>query len=194
MPRPSQEDKILAAALACFAQLGYDATRVRHIAAHAGVTEGALYRHYPSKEAVAQELYRRHLNAYTARLRTIVASGGPAERRLREVIRISLESYRADPDSLSFVLLWTPTFMQGLPAQLDYPLDVIESLIREGQKDGTIRPGQPNLLAAIFLGCLLRPLMVSRLVRPGALDLLGETRHDQVIVDAAWAAIAHPPG
>src|SRR5262245_43102503 len=114
---------MLAAALACFAGLGYDATRVRHIAERAGVTEGALYRHFPSKEALAQELYRRHLNAYTARLRAVGASGGPAERRLREIVRSSLESYRAEPDALSFVLLWTPTFMEGLPAELDYPLD-----------------------------------------------------------------------
>jgi AcrR family transcriptional regulator len=192
VPRPSQEHKILAAALACFAELGYDATRVRHIADRAGVTEGALYRHFPAREVLAQELYRRHLNDYTARLRTIGASGGSAERRLREIIRSSLDSYRAEPDALSFVLLWTPTFMHGLPAQLDYPLDVIEGVVRDGQEEGTIRPGQPNLLAAIFLGCLLRPLMVSRLARPGALDLLGETRHDAVIVEAAWAAIADP--
>ncbi len=51
MPRPSQEDTILTAALSCFAELGYDATRIKHIATHAGVSEGALYRHYPSKEA-----------------------------------------------------------------------------------------------------------------------------------------------
>ena len=193
MPRPSQEDKLLAAALACFAELGYDATRVRHIAARAGVTDGALYRHYPSKEAIAQALYRRHLNAYSAHLRAVAASGGSTERRLREVIRVSLASYRAAPDALSFVLLWTPTFMRGLPVELDYPLDVIEGLIREGQQEGTVRDGQPNLLAAIFLGCLLRPLIVSRLAPHGRLDLLGVTRHDHVIVEAAWAAVAHPP-
>src|SRR5262249_18305421 len=157
----SQEDKMLAAALACFAELGYDATRVRHIAERAGVTEGALYRHFPSKEALAQELYRRHLNAYTARLRAIGASGGPTERRLREIVHGSLTSYRAHPAALSFALLGTPPFMQSPPAELDYPLDVIEGLVREGQEEGTIRRGQPNLLAAIFLGCLLRPLTVS---------------------------------
>ena len=53
MPRPSRESEILDAALACFAERGYDGTRVRHIAQRAGVSEAALYRHHPSKEAVA---------------------------------------------------------------------------------------------------------------------------------------------
>jgi len=157
------------------------------------VTEGALYRHYPSKEAAARELFTRHLNAYTARLRAVAASDAPVHQRLRDIISVSLASYRAEPDALSFVLLGRPIFFTGTPAQLDYPLDALETLIREGQTEGTIRDGQPNLIAAIFLGCLLRPLIVSRLAQPGTLDLLHDTRHDIVITEAACAAIARPP-
>jgi AcrR family transcriptional regulator len=195
MPRPSQEDKILAAALSCFSELGYDATRIKHIAARAGVSEGALYRHYPSKEAMAQALYRQYLGEYAAQLGTIVVAEGAARNRLRDAIRLSLASYRANPAALTFVLLRQPTFMGTLPAEgIVYPLDLIEGVVRDGQRDGSIRDGQPNLLAAIFLGCLLRPLIVSQLAQPGALDLLHDTRHDQTIGDAAWAAIAHPQG
>ena len=60
MPRPSQENKILEAALQCFADLGYEGTRTRHIAERAGVAESALYRHYASKEAIAQVLFQQH--------------------------------------------------------------------------------------------------------------------------------------
>ena len=45
MPRPSQKDKILQAAVECFAELGSDATRVRHVAERDRVSEDALYRH-----------------------------------------------------------------------------------------------------------------------------------------------------
>ncbi len=193
MPRPSQENKILAAALSCFSELGYDATRIKHIAARAGVSEGALYRHYPAKEAVAQALYRQYLGEYAAQLGAIVAAEGSARDRLHGVIRLSLASYRANPAAITFVLLRQPTFMGTLPAEgIVYPLDLVEKVVRSGQGDGSIRDGQPNLLAAIFLGCLLRPLVVSQLARPGALDLLHDTRHDQIIGDAAWAAVAHP--
>lgn len=190
MPRPSQEETILAAALACFADVGYDATRIKHIAVRAGVSEGALYRHYPSKGAIAQALYSHHLGEYAARIQSIVATGGAARERLQEVVRLSLESYRANPAAITFILMRQPTFMVSLPPGTVYPLDLIEEVIRSGQENGSIRDGQPNLLAAIFLGCFLRPLIVSQLAQPGALDLLHETRHDQVIRESAWAAIA----
>jgi hypothetical protein len=36
---------------------------------------------------------------------------------------------------------------------------------------------------------VLRPIIVAGLAAPGALDLLGGTQHDQVIEDAALAAL-----
>ncbi len=151
---------------------------------------GQLYRHYPSKEAIAQALYRHYLGEYVAQLHAIVAAAGSARDCLRDVIHLSLASYRANPAAITFVLIRQPTFMGGLPTETVYPLDLIETVMRGGQEDGSIRDGQPNLLAAIFLGCLLRPLIVSQLAQPGALDLLHDTRHDRVIIDAAWAAVA----
>jgi hypothetical protein len=49
--------------------------------------------------------------------------------------------------------------------------------------------GKPNLLAAILLGCVLRPIIVAQLAQPDALDLLHDTAHDAVIADAACAAL-----
>jgi hypothetical protein len=43
-------------------------------------------------------------------------------------------------------------------------------------------------LAAILLGCVLRPIIVAQLAQPDALDLLHDTAHDTVIADAACAA------
>ena len=46
------KDKILRAAAACFAEKGYSGCSVRDIAARAGMSKGALYGHFPSKEAL----------------------------------------------------------------------------------------------------------------------------------------------
>lgn len=192
MPRPSQKDKILEAALECFAQRGYAATRLREIAERAEVSEGALYRHYESKEAVAQTLFAHHLQDFSIRLKQIVIAHQPVEDKLRDVIRLGLTIYREKPAAFSFVLLNTPSFMPQLPADTVYPLDLIEQIVVAGQQQGVVRPGQPNLLAAIFLGCILRPIIVSQLADPGALDLLHDDRHDQVIIEAALAAVMRP--
>jgi len=189
MPRPSQKDKILQAAVECFAELGFDATRVRHVADRAGVSEAALYRHFPSMQALAAELYAHHFAAFAARLGEATAAGPPATERLRRAVRATLASYRAEPAAFTFAVLRTTTFIPRLPPGTRYPIEIIEQVIAAGQDEGELRAGQTNLLAAIFFGCVLRPIIVAGLAAPGALDLLGGTQHDQVIEDAALAAL-----
>jgi AcrR family transcriptional regulator len=181
MPRPSQKDKILQAAVECFAELGYDATRVRHVAERAGVSEAALYRHFPSMQALAGELYLHHFAAFAARLDEATAAG-PASERLRRAVRATLASYRADAAAFTFAVLRTTTSIPRLPPGTRYPIEIIEQVIAAGQDEGELR-------AAIFFGCVLRPIIVAGLAAPGALDLLGGTQHDQVIEDAALAAL-----
>jgi AcrR family transcriptional regulator len=55
---------ILAAATACLAERGYDATSVGEICRRAGVSKGAFYHHFPSKHALFLEL----LNGWLAEL------------------------------------------------------------------------------------------------------------------------------
>jgi AcrR family transcriptional regulator len=179
----------MVAALECFAELGYDATRVRHVAERAGVSEAALYRHYPSMQALAQELFAHHFAAFAARLDE-ATSTGTTEERLRQAARTTLAAYRADPPAFTFAVLRIPTHLPNLPAGTRYPLEILEHVIEVGQRERALRAGQPNLLAAIFLGCLLQPIILANLAAPGAMVLLDETKHDRVIEDAAFAALS----
>lgn len=55
---PSTRDTILVAALACFTERGFHGTSVPAIAREAGLAPSSLYRHFESKEALVNELYR----------------------------------------------------------------------------------------------------------------------------------------
>jgi AcrR family transcriptional regulator len=193
VPRPSQRASIVNAALRCFAELGYDATRVKHIADKAGVAESALYRHFPSKEAVAQELYAEFLHSYAEKLLNLAGSDEKAEDKLRALIALILDTYREEPDAFVFVLFNTSRRMPSLPAGTVYPLDVIESIIVEAQAAGVVREGQGNLLAAILLGAVQQPVVLATLGRPGALNLLGDRSYDAIITEAALAAVGRTP-
>jgi AcrR family transcriptional regulator len=188
LPRPSQKEKIRRAAVDCFAEQGYDATRVRHIAERAGVSDAALYRHHASIEALAQELFAHYFGDYARRIAD-ATSDGTTEQRLRAVIRTTLAFYRADPAAAMFILLRQHTFMPKLPSGTVYPLEIVERVIAVGQRQGEVRAGQPNLLVAIFLGCVLRPIHLASLAAPGAFDLMTETWHDPIIEEAALAAL-----
>jgi AcrR family transcriptional regulator len=190
MPRPSREREILDAALACFAQRGYDATRVRHIAETAGVSEAALYRHHPSKEAVALALFATHMRRYAQRLGAVAADAQrPVADRVRDLVRASLAVRDEDPAAHAFVLGHQGRFIGALPADFPYPLHIVEGLVREGQADGTVKPGPVRVLAALVLGCMNHPAVVAQHGRPGTIDL-ADPETVALIADGAWAAIA----
>ena len=55
---PGRKGEILGAAAGVFAERGYDGGSMRDIAVRVGVTEPALYRHFPGKEALFLALMR----------------------------------------------------------------------------------------------------------------------------------------
>ena len=61
-------NRILEAAESCFAQFGYDGTSVAQICDAAGVSKGALYHHYETKQEIFLELLGRWLQTMDSRL------------------------------------------------------------------------------------------------------------------------------
>src|SRR3954453_15619132 len=66
--REARPAEILDAALDCFAERGFTATRMDDIAARAGVTKGTLYLYFPTKEQLFKELVRSQLVPHIERL------------------------------------------------------------------------------------------------------------------------------
>jgi len=88
IPAEERRGRVLDAAVDVFAELGYDAAKMQHIAAGAGVVPSVLYDHFGSK----RELFITVLEQHSARLR---------ERSLRrlegasveELVRASIANY-----------------------------------------------------------------------------------------------------
>src|SRR2546430_11962234 len=73
--RPAE---ILSAALDCFAERGFAATRLDDIAARAGVSKGTLYLYFPGKEELFKALVREELLPNVERLEAAAAGPRPA--------------------------------------------------------------------------------------------------------------------
>jgi AcrR family transcriptional regulator len=190
MPRPSRRDEILEAALAVFAEHGYDAARVRHIAARAGVSDAALYRHYPSKEAVAADLFATHMRRSAEAFAAIAQDDAlSVEARVKQLATQNLAERNEQPNAHAFVLGHQHRFLSALPADFPYPIRILDRLIEAGQHDGTVKPGPPRVLSALVLGCLNWPIITAQHARAGAIDLLDPTTAT-LIADAAWAAVS----
>lgn len=82
--RPAE---LLAAALDCFVEKGFAATRMEDIARRAGVAKGTFYLYFPSKQAVFEALVQESLLPRFAALETASrAVGGSAAARLRHLL------------------------------------------------------------------------------------------------------------
>ena len=190
MPRENRAALIKEAALRCFAQLGYDATRVKHIASEAGVSEAALYAHWSGKEALAAEIYADGMRVYADTLNDLAnAPGRSVRERLEAIAEASLELYRTNPDAWTFLTQGQARFLAKLDAEFPYPLHVIEELIAEGQREGSIRAGDVRLLAGVFTGAFTYPVIVAIYARAGSVDPTSAEAMT-LVAESAWAAVA----
>lgn len=87
--------EILDAALFVFSEKGYESGTMREIASRVGVTEPALYRHYPSKEALLEDLVAVAGGQVVGRVGAIIDELDPASLRAGLVMLAQARRRRA---------------------------------------------------------------------------------------------------
>lgn len=182
----STKDTLMQAAVRLFAAKGIDGTTTREIAAAAGVTEGAIYRHFAGKDALVEEIFHRHYMPFADELDAAQRIAEGTEDKLRAVVRRVYAAFDRDPDLFAFLLLAQHGPMRRIADGTHTPVRVIEKLIRAGQRAGTIRRMDARLATQIVLGIVLQPATGSLYgeISPPLMAIA-----DQV-ADAAWRAIA----
>ena len=91
--------RVLTAATELFAELGYDATSVQQVVARAGVTKGALYHYFSSKEELLFEIYGSVIAEQLAGLDQVLARQMAPEPTLRAIVADVLETNAASEPS-----------------------------------------------------------------------------------------------
>src|SRR5499427_6153063 len=71
--------KLLSAAATAFAEHGADDVSLEEIARRAGVGIGTLYRHFPTRQALLEAVYRDQAEQLRARADELLASDSPGE-------------------------------------------------------------------------------------------------------------------
>ena len=90
-------ERLIAAATELFAAKGFDRVAVQEIVDRAGVTKGAMYHYFGSKDDLLHEIYGSVLRMQTERLEKIASGDGPVAERLHaaaaDVIVTSIENF-----------------------------------------------------------------------------------------------------
>lgn len=139
--------RLMAAATRLFAERGYDRTSVQEIVEAAGVTKGALYHYFGSKDDLLHEIYGRLLRLQQQRLDSIAASQKPVQERLRDaaadVVVTTIENL--DDASIFFRSMHqlSPEKQKQVRAERRRYHEGFRALIEEGQKEGVFTTDTP---------------------------------------------------
>ncbi len=160
--KTDRPQEILDAALACFAERGFAATRMEDIAVRAGVTKGTIYLYFENKEAVFKTLARESIGTRLSdTTENIKQFEGPTRDLLRFVI-MSMNEFISTSDRvvLPKVLLAEagnfPELAQFWREEIiDRGLGVFASVIERGIARGEFRKVDPQHAARLCVAPIL---------------------------------------
>jgi AcrR family transcriptional regulator len=143
--------RIIEAARAAIANS--DETRLNAIAKRAGVGQGTLYRHFPTREALLAEVYRHDVEELVAAAPTLLASHEPVEALARWFDRVAdYARVKRGVFAAVEVGVW-----RDLTAHSLGPIgDALTTLLDAGKADGTIRSDVDARDVIILIGYLSR--------------------------------------
>ena len=96
-------DAIVAAAVACFYERGYDASSVQEVVERAGVTKGAFYHHFSSKDELLSLIHDTFMDVQLDMIERVSATEGNAREKLAELIeQIVIGAERFQPHHAIF--------------------------------------------------------------------------------------------
>lgn len=161
--------RLLEAAERSFAQKGFDATGVATICQVAGVTKGAFYHHFSSKQDVFMELLRRWLDRLDIQMAKLREDTASVPEELFSMTSLIQEILQATEDQFPIYLeFWTralrdPTIRQELINPFYRYKDLFSKMVSNGITEGTLKDVSPEtaarLILALALGLLIQALI-----------------------------------
>lgn len=148
--------KIERAALQLFISEGVDAATTREIADVAGVSEGALYRHYKGKDELALALFMETHNRLAEMMQEAFSKPGTIEERVRRAVTAYCELADEDWLLFSFHLVSLNKFVPHDTKRDDDPVTIVETLIAALMDAREIPKGDPAISAAMILGVVMQ--------------------------------------
>jgi TetR/AcrR family transcriptional regulator, transcriptional repressor of aconitase len=164
----SRRRQIMDAAIRCFAREGFHRTTMQEIVRETGLSAGAIYRYFRSKEDIVAAIAAEHHSAEAAAFAEVgtIDDVGAA---LRHLVSVSLGRL-ADPQEQQWrrvtVQVWGEALrdervMGIVRGGLDEPVAILAAMMRRGQRDGTLPAeldpdGAARVCASIFQGLVLQ--------------------------------------
>jgi AcrR family transcriptional regulator len=149
--------RLLQHATKLFAKKGFDRTSVQEIVEAAGVTKGAMYHYFGSKDDLLYEIYARVLREQTRQLESVASSDAPLRERLgaaaSDVVVSSIDNLDDNTIFLQSMHQLSPEKQKAVRAERRKYHERFRTLVEEGQASGEFRTDKPaDVIVDFFFG------------------------------------------
>ena len=157
--------RIERAALILFTERGVDGVSIKEVAAHAKISDGAMYRYYPSKYKLAHELMLTIHNQLSTLVRNVAAAELTFEEKIRAIVTQYCALADDDWDLFSYHLMhlhhFPELFAPGKDGEkpkrkIDSATQACSDILEQAMTDGDIPRGNVGLLASMVLGIVIQ--------------------------------------
>src|SRR5262244_2860605 len=192
--REPSRKQLMAAAIDCFARLGYQGTSIERIARAAGVTKGAVYYHFRDKEELLFSAVKDRIGGFEKQVLEAVTVAGDAQSALRRVVdacfvHATVSNHRRFIITLMIEALDTnPRLSAEFQNILRRMRAFLANVVRRGQQRGTLRTDVSPEAAAAVIAAGIIGAEVQHYQDPAEIDLRGvlDTLVEQL---TAWLAV-----
>ncbi len=168
-------ERILAAAEESFARYGYDATSVAEICERAGVSKGAFFHHFPTKQAVFAALLERWLEGLERQLENLRVGASSVPEALLQMAGMAQQVFEMAQERLFIFLEFLnraardPQVWQMVARPYSRYRKFFARMIEAGIAEGSLRPVDPSAVANALLS-LAVGLILQAAMDPGGAD------------------------
>lgn len=177
--RRNRREEILEAVVRLTARQGVVGASVRQIASEAGVTEGAVYRHFENKEDLCRRAYQRIVEDMAVEKERILHSRAPLATKLRDWIGATYDYFDRYPEAFTYVLLTDHEFPHDDSDITRRQGRALMELLSAARRDGDLPQIDPLLAMSHFSGVMLN---IPRLINAGTLPPPARRYADAVVL------------
>ena len=151
-------ERIERAALKHFVEAGIKETSIRVIANEAGISLGAMYNHFKSKEELAWQLFIDGWNEIGQELRKRASGESQFPAKMRSMIEHVFHRYDEDWLLVTYIFSSRHQHLKRIPSTRGNPYTIFRLVIGEAMRRGEIPQGDLDLKTALIVGAIIQTI------------------------------------